>query len=73
MTPARCCRAISGRPGEGLTFPQEYPEFEKYTKYNIFHKEENDISAYWLESCDPQVTFTLVDPTVYGLNYDSTR
>jgi hypothetical protein len=41
----RRCRAISGRPGEGLTFPQGNPESEKYTKYNIFHKEENDISG----------------------------
>ena len=58
-------------PGKILTFPQGIPGFEKYTKFNIFHKEENDISAYWLESCDaPTVTFTLVDPTVYGLNYE---
>ncbi len=58
-------------PGKILTFPQGIPGFEKYTKYIIFHKEENDISAYWLESCDiPKVTFTLVDPTTYGLNYE---
>ena len=58
-------------PGKILTFPQGIPGFEKYTKFNIFHKEENDISAYWLESCDsPKVTFTLVDPTIYGLNYE---
>ncbi len=58
-------------PGKILTFPQGIPGFEKYTKYNIFHKEENNISAYWLESCDtPKVTFTLVDPTIYGLNYE---
>lgn len=58
-------------PEKILTFPQGIPGFEKYTKYNIFHKEENNISAYWLESCDiPKVTFTLVDPTIYGLNYE---
>lgn len=58
-------------PGKVLTFPQGIPGFEKYTKYNVFHKEENNINAYWLESCDaPKVTFTLVDPTIYGLNYE---
>lgn len=54
-----------------LTFPKGIPGFEKYTTYLVYHKEENDISAYWLESCDePKVTFTLVDPGQYGLCYD---
>ncbi len=54
-----------------LTFPNGIPGFEKYTKFILFHKEENNISAYWLESCDtPQVTFTLVDPEQYGISYD---
>lgn len=54
-----------------LTFPNGIPGFEKYTTYLVYHKEENDISAYWLESCDsPKVTFTLVEPSQYGLCYD---
>ncbi len=54
-----------------LTFPHGIPGFEKYTTYLVYHKEENDISAYWLESCDsPKITFTLVDPGQYGLCYD---
>ncbi len=54
-----------------LTFPHGIPGFEKYTTYIVYHKEENDISAFWLESCDePKVTFTLVDPGQYGLNYE---
>jgi flagellar assembly factor FliW len=58
-------------PEKVLTFPQGIPGFETYTRFRLFHKEENDVSAYWLESCDaPTVTFTLVDPTVYGLNYE---
>lgn len=57
-------------PGKVITFPQGIPGFETYTKYNIFHKEENNSRVYWLESLDsPKVTFTLVDPTDYGLNY----
>ena len=54
-----------------LTFPLGIPGFEKYTTYVVYHKEENEISAFWLESCEePKVTFTLVDPGQYGLNYE---
>lgn len=54
-----------------LTFPQGIPGFEKYTTYLVYHKEENDLSAYWLESTEqPEVTFTIVDPGQYGLSYD---
>jgi len=54
-----------------LTFPHGIPGFEKYTTYLVYHKEENDLSAYWLESTEqPEVTFTIVDPEQYGLSYD---
>lgn len=53
-----------------LTFPHGIPGFEKYTTYIVYHKEENDISAFWLQSCeDASITFTLVDPGQYGLSY----
>lgn len=56
--------------GKVVTFPLGIPGFETYTKFTIFHKQENKGSVYWLESVDrPTVTFTLVDPTDYGLNY----
>lgn len=54
-----------------LTFPRGIPGFEKYTTYLVYHKEENDLSAYWLESTElPELTFTVVDPGQYGLSYD---
>ncbi|HIP37964.1 MAG TPA: flagellar assembly protein FliW [Desulfocapsa sulfexigens] len=54
-----------------FTFPQGIPSFEEYTTFKIFHKDDGKVSAYWLESCEaPVVTFTLVDPTFYDLNYD---
>lgn len=56
--------------GKVITFPKGIPGFETYTKYTLFHKQENKTCVYWLESLDsPDVTFTLVDPTDYGLNY----
>ncbi len=54
-----------------FTFPKGIPGFEEYTTFKIFHKDDGKVSAYWLESCEaPVVTFTLVDPTSYDLNYD---
>lgn len=54
-----------------FTFPQGIPGFEEYTTFKIFHKDDDAVTAYWLQSCDsPAVTFTLVDPTEYDLNYD---
>jgi len=54
-----------------VTFPRGIPGFEKYTTYLVYHKEENELNAFWLESCDqPEITFTIVDPGQYGLSYD---
>ena len=54
-----------------FTFPKGIPGFETYTKFHIFHKQENDLTAYWLESLDnPKLTFTLVDPAIYDLEYE---
>jgi flagellar assembly factor FliW len=68
-------KTVSAQPeidsGKIITFPQGIPGFEKYTRFTVFHKEENGINVYWFESVEqPSVTFTLVDPTVYGLNYE---
>ncbi|TKB07164.1 flagellar assembly protein FliW [Desulforhopalus sp. IMCC35007] len=54
-----------------VTFPHGIPGFEKYTTYVVYHKQENGVGAYWLESCDdPGITFTLVAPEQYGLSYE---
>jgi hypothetical protein len=44
MTPEDAAGQSQADPEQGLAFPQDNPECEKYTKYNIFHKEENEIS-----------------------------
>lgn len=67
--------AVTGQPKfdseKIFTFPQGIPGFEEYTTFKIFHKDDNAVSAYWLESCEsPDITFTLVDPTDYDLNYE---
>lgn len=54
-----------------ITFPRGIPGFEKYTTYIVYHKDENGLSAYWLESTEESaITFTLVAPEHYGLAYE---
>lgn len=70
-TDKRDTNVVTGQPEKVLSFPKGIPGFEKYTTFVVYHKEENNLSAYWLESCDePKVTFTLVDPGQYGLSYE---
>ncbi|MBB1074202.1 flagellar assembly protein FliW [Rhodoferax sp. 4810] len=53
-----------------ISFPEGIPGFEEYKQYVLFHSEEQDSNLYWLESVEaPEIQFTLVDPTVYGVNY----
>lgn len=72
MSSSNSIAQLSGNdPNKIVIFPLGIPGFEKYTNYVVYHKQENNLSAYWLESCeDPSVTFTLVDPLQYGLNYE---
>lgn len=54
-----------------LIFPQGIPGFEDQTSYNLFHTETESGRVYWIESdTNPEITFTFVDPNLYGLNYE---
>ncbi|WPL17917.1 Flagellar assembly factor FliW [Thiorhodovibrio winogradskyi] len=60
-------------PDKIITFPQGLPGFEDDHRFSMFHSEgdkgENS-KLFWLESLDnSDVGFTVVDPTLYGLNY----
>ncbi len=56
-----------------ITFPQGLPGFEEDHRFSMFHSNDSDDQGsklFWLESLDhPEVGFTVVDPTLYGLNY----
>lgn len=60
-------------PDKIITFPQGLPGFEDDHRFSMFHSEgekEEANKLFWLESLDnPDVGFTVVDPTLYGLNY----
>ncbi|BAN34346.1 flagellar assembly protein FliW [Sulfuricella denitrificans skB26] len=61
-------------PESILTFPNGMPGFEGSTRYKLFHIEENTeqpVVVHWLQSIDePDVAFALVDPALFGLNYE---
>ena len=59
-------------PESILTFPKGMPGFEGSTRYKLFHDDqEQQIVIHWLQSIDePDVAFALVDPAVFGLNYE---
>lgn len=59
-------------PESILTFPKGMPGFEGSTRYKLFHDDqEHQVVVHWLQSIDePDVTFALVDPAVFGLNYE---
>ena len=46
--------AVTGQPRidseKIFTFPQGIPSFEEYTTFRIFHKDDDAVSAYRLES-----------------------
>lgn len=60
-------------PNKIITFPQGLPGFEEDHRFSMFHDSSGDEHGgklFSLESLDnPGVGFTVVDPTLYGLNY----
>lgn len=62
--------ASASATSKEVTFPRGIPGFEDQTRYRFYHSDTEAGRVYWMESCDqPELTFTLVDPKSYGLNY----
>ena len=60
-------------PEEVLTFPQGIPGFENCTRFKLFHEEKETPVVHWLQSVEqPDVTFSVIDPARFGLNYEIT-
>jgi flagellar assembly factor FliW len=59
-------------PESILTFPNGIPGFEGSTRYKLFHDDQEPHTViHWMQSIDePDVAFALVDPAVFGLNYE---
>jgi len=58
-------------PGDVLTFPLGMPGLEGCTRYKLFHEYKKMPVVHWLQSLDePDITFSVVDPARFGLNYE---
>lgn len=57
-----------------ITFPNGIPGFQGCNEFRLSMKQDDDgTMVYWLESIDnTAVTFSLVDPVAFGLNYQLT-
>lgn len=61
-------------PDTVLTFPQGLPGFESCKRYQMLHDEDKvGPVVFYLQSLDdPAVVFSIVDPALYGFNYELT-
>lgn len=60
-------------PDAILTFPHGLPGFEGCTRYQLLHEDKAGPVVYYLQSLDdPAVAFSIVDPALFGFNYELT-
>lgn len=58
-------------PDSILTFPEGISGFENLTRYKLFHEEKDQPIVYWLQAIDdPDIAFSVVDPSLFGLFYE---
>lgn len=57
-----------------MTFPRGLSGFENCTRYQLLHEEDKEgpVVFYMQSLDDPAVTFSIVDPTQFGFNYELT-
>lgn len=58
-------------PETVLTFPRGLYGFENYTRYQLLHEEADGAVVYYMQSIDdPAIAFSVVDPSLFGFNYE---
>jgi flagellar assembly factor FliW len=56
-----------------LTFPRGLAGFENCTRFQLLHEETAGPVVFYLQSVDDAaVSFSIVDPALFGLNYELT-
>jgi len=56
-----------------LTFPHGLPGLENCTRYLLLHEDKEGPVVFYMQSLDdPAVTFSIVDPALFGFNYEFT-
>lgn len=54
-----------------LTFPRGLPGFESSNRYQLLHEDKEGPVVFFLQSVDdPAVAFSIVDPAMFGFNYE---
>ena len=65
---------IDYNPESVITFPNgiiQLEGFEHCTRYVLFHEEANSGVFHYLQSLDDaELSFTVVDPTLFGIAYE---
>lgn len=60
-------------PDAILTFPQGLIGFEGCKRYQLLHEDKAGPVVFYLQSLDdPAVAFSIVDPALFGFNYELT-
>lgn len=58
-------------PDEILNFPRGMPGFEKNTRYQLMQEDKDGSVVFYLLSIDdPNVTFSIVNPALFGIFYE---
>ena len=53
-----------------ISFPKGFIGLEDCTKFSLFHEDKENPIVYWLQSLDqPDITFSVVDPSILGIRY----
>ena len=60
-------------PNTIITFPKGFIGLEDCTRFSLFHEEKENPIVHWLQSLDqPDITFSVVDPSILGIRYEVT-
>lgn len=58
-------------PAATLTFPRGLPGFEHCTRFQLLHEGTDGPVVFYLQSLDDDaVSFSIVDPALFGFNYE---
>ena len=60
-------------PESIITFPNGFIGLEDCTRFSLFHEDKDNPIVYWMQSLDhPDMTFSVVDPSILGIRYEIT-
>lgn len=65
--------AVEANPEKEIVFPNGIIGLEDCKRFNLYHENKDNPLVFWLQSIEhPDITFSVVDPSIMGINYDIT-